>query len=236
MKNFLVGLLCIIVICLCVMMGFMYKKMVDLEKASTTEKIQEQELISNEASSDENNVVDTINTNSQIAYRKVAFDGSKVKNAISGVKYEETGENYISSTEFHVNVIQEGERVFVTTNGFEEKYNWLNGVSGIKDVEHKEITGFSGEVVSYFLAAEGQDITPPTILFLMADGTVEYVKSIEMLKNNNFTSKGKISGLTNINRFTFINVLDINGGGGHYSTADIDNDGYAYDIFTMNID
>ena len=226
MKNFLLGLLCTIVVALCVVMCFMFNKIKELEKNNQTEISQ----------LENNNEIDSIdNTSKEITYRKVAFDENKVKNAAQDVIYEENGENYISSTEFGVAVIQKGQKLFVSTHGFTEKYNWHDGISGIKDVENKEITGFQGELVTYFLAAQGQDVTPPKILFLMSDGTVEYIDSFEMLKNNDFTSKGKIEGLTNINRFTFVNVRDVMGGG-VYSTVAIDNDGYSYDIFKMNLD
>jgi hypothetical protein len=90
-----------------------------------------------------------------------------------------------------------------------------------------EITGFSKKVVDVFIGEYGNGYSYPVILFLMADGTVEYLNSKYAFENNVFVSEGKISGVENIVRIEQAGAYN---GGGISTVIAIDKDGYYYDV------
>lgn len=92
-----------------------------------------------------------------------------------------------------------------------------------------EITGFSKKVVDVFVGMYGNGIDYPIILFLMEDGTVEYLNSKDAFENNKFVSAGKISGVENIVRIEQAGAYE-EGSGGYRTVIAIDKDGYYYDV------
>ena len=125
--------------------------------------------------------------------------------------------------------IEEG-KVYVSTDAKNSQYQTL--FPNIAEVKKQEITGFSAKPKSFEYAVFGQDINPPVILFLLEDGTLEYVKSLEMLQNATYGSKGKIGELTNIVDFAYVSVHE-NAGGGFKSTVAIDKEGFYYDLHEL---
>ncbi len=63
------------------------------------------------------------------------------------------------------------------------------------------LTGFSGEIKDFFYAKFGQAGGYEQLLFLMADGSVEYMPIYDAFEKNNIKSYGKIEGLKNIANF-----------------------------------
>lgn len=102
------------------------------------------------------------------------------------------------------------------------------------DENDKEIIkGFSGKVDEIFVAEMGQDITGTVILFLMEDGTVEYIGLRDLMQTNNLASRGKIKGLKNIIKVENVDAMqnvDETGGPGWVTTIAIDDTGAFYDI------
>lgn len=101
------------------------------------------------------------------------------------------------------------------------------------------ITGFSEEILSILLDSLGhQAAGGEVILFLMSDGTVEYIPLEKALKtgNDNIKSYGKIMGVEDIVRLSTarFGVLD-NGEivGGYGGAVAIKSDGSFYNIDTI---
>lgn len=96
------------------------------------------------------------------------------------------------------------------------------------------ISGFSGKIKDFFYAKFGQAGGSEQLLFLMTDGSVEYMPIYDAFKNNNIKSYGKIEGLKNIVDFhqvsssSYSNDGTLNGRG-----ADVlaeDTNGNYYDL------
>ena len=98
------------------------------------------------------------------------------------------------------------------------------------------ITGFSGEILDILLDSIGhQAVGGEVILFLMSDGTVEYVPLEKALKNggNNIKSYGKVQGVSDIVRLSTVRIANIYNGetvGGHANPVAIKADGSFYDV------
>ena len=202
MKNAIIWVLVIVVIALSVVTFLMYQK---VETLSTDVSDLRDQIALNEVK------IETVNTDTEEAFN-VSSDGVDLENIGIKVTIEE-GKAYIT-TEF-------------------DKEDWISQMYGKPtEVENQEITGFSGKPVMCFMAVAGQDINPPTLCFLMDDGTVEYVNSKNMLTSEKYEVEGKLGNLKNIVSFEYVSVSDPNGGG-YVSTVAIDEEGYSYDIFEI---
>lgn len=71
-----------------------------------------------------------------------------------------------------------------------------NGGNGI--YENKEVKNFSNEIVDVISTGWGQTADYSTLLFLMKDGSVEYIPVYKAYKTGNFASYGKINGVSDI--------------------------------------
>ena len=94
------------------------------------------------------------------------------------------------------------------------------------------ITGFSGKIKDYYYAKFGQAYGQETLLFIMDDGSVEYLPNHEAFKNNNFKSRGKIAGLEKIIKIHQVSTHDQNGFGWITALAE-DKDGNYYDLYYL---
>ncbi len=99
----------------------------------------------------------------------------------------------------------------------------------LKNVKNQEITGFSAKPTQVYYGEFGQDVIGRVVLFLMADGTVEYIEQMDMLENQTYKSAGKIKNLSDVKQFDVLSVSDTEGGG-IVTTIAIDKDGYYYDL------
>lgn len=161
----------------------------------------------------------------------VKFDSSKMKSDSTNVRYEEETEWIPNSGGLKIE-IKEG-KPFLTTDIEEEQYKFY--FSEVKEqVKNKEITGFKSKVKDVYYAYMGNGDPAPMILFLMEDGTVEFVDSLKMLTNEKYESQGKIKELSNIVKFVHLNAQEFDengeGMGGWITVAAIDEDGYSFDL------
>ena len=163
----------------------------------------------------------------------VKFDSEKMKISANGV-YEVLSEDSMSLENIGIAVKVEEGKAYISTEF--DKEEWISQMyDDPTEVENQEITGFEGEPVMCFMAMAGQDINPPTLCFLMDDGSVEYVNSKDMLKSEEYQVKGQINELENIVSFEYVSVSEPDGLGGYISTVAIDEDGYSYDIFEIDL-
>lgn len=107
----------------------------------------------------------------------------------------------------------------------------------IKDMKRKLETtetmkGFSKKIDEIEIGTLGQDYTSSIILFLMEDGTVEYIGLMDLLKTDNLKSRGKIASLENIVRLESIDAY-VENESGWLTTIAIDNNGNFYDLMDV---
>lgn len=92
----------------------------------------------------------------------------------------------------------------------------------------------SGQVTDVFIARFGQAAGDETVLFLMEDGTVEYLPIYTAIKNNDFRSYGKIPELEGIVKFYTGNAIAANAmTGAGYQTLAQRADGKFYELYTL---
>ena len=222
-------LICIIVICIIIimLMGIKISKMNQIS-TQLENKIEGKngtsEIVKNEISN-----VDTINeiekneTSNQKT--KNEFDASKMKISADGAEYELREDDVDNNLGVIIEV--KNGKAYVSTDTTNEFFEDLFG--NVQEVSNQEITGFSANVVDAIYCKFGQSASAPIIVFLMDDGTVEYVDSLQMLKNKNYKSAGKITELKDITNFAYVDVTEREGSG-YISIVAIDQDGYAYDL------
>lgn len=69
---------------------------------------------------------------------------------------------------------------------------------GTGTYEQKQVNNFSNEIINVISTGWGQTSDYSTLLFLMKDGTVEYIPIRQAYKTNNFNSYGKLAGVSDI--------------------------------------
>lgn len=163
--------------------------------------------------------------------KNVKFDSSKMKSDSTNVRYEEETDWVPDSSGLEIE-IKDG-KPFLTTDIENKQYKFL--FSEVKEqVKNKEITGFKSKVKECYYAYMGNGDMAPYILFIMEDGSVEYINSNKMLKLEKYESQGKVKEVSNIVKFVHLNAqeVDENGEGmsGWITVAAIDENGYSFDL------
>lgn len=237
MKKSTVVILVIILLVICGIAFYLYqvdvsKKQLEKELQTTediwklqTENAELKEKLENQVAN-KSDVADNTQNKTD-----VKFDSSKMKSDSTNVRYEEETEWIPNSGGLKIE-IKEG-KPFLTTDIEDEQYKFY--FSEVKEqVKNKEITGFKSKVKDVYYAYMGNGDPAPMILFLMEDGTVEFVDSLKMLTNEKYESQGKIKELSNIVKFVHLNAQEFDengeGMGGWITVAAIDEDGYSFDL------
>ena len=140
-----------------------------------------------------NNNSNTLNSNN---LKYVEFNG---RNTV-----HENTENMNYALSDFVNLNGDEVEIIKTRDKF-ELYNNTYGketlVSNQKDNTYKAtITGFKSKVIGYFEGGLGHEITGKIHLFILEDGTIEYIKEYTMFKDNSFVSEGKLENVKDIVR------------------------------------
>ncbi len=161
--------------------------------------------------------------------KNVNFDPTKMLTDASNIKYEVN--DIVTDIGLDIN-IKDG-KPYLTTDINNEKFVFMFPLL-IESVESKELTGFYGKVEEVYQAYIGNGDPKPILLFLMNDGSVEYIKSSTILENGVFESEGKIIELSDIVKFQSVNAYDIDEDGerlsGWQTVVAIDKKGYSYDL------
>ncbi len=87
-----------------------------------------------------------------------------------------------------------------------------------------------GRVIDFIFSQFGNGIGDETFLFLMDDGTVEYVPFYKALESGNFRSYGKLDGIENVIKFYHVNANNPHGSGGYITTLAQRADGTYYNL------
>lgn len=221
----------ILLVIIMIIMGFytfnMYNQLIEknkenekleskiLEQTEQIEKIQNtldtiKQTISDESENSDkedksNNSSSKVNT--EIPVGKVSLDNFKASYACDDVTYEKESDMEINVDDFGINVELKDNKAFLTIDTKAKKFsNWGLNSKDYKDIQNKELEGFSANPEKIYFGGNGQDISGTNMFFIMDDQTVEYINIDYMLHNKKYESQGKIKGLSNIVGFDFVSV------------------------------
>lgn len=228
----------ILVIILIIIFGVMYYLHVDVSKKVFNETISTAEgmyLINSRLSEIEEELGmhendSTANESNTQNKNDVQFDSSKMKSDNTYVEYD-LYEDDIGNSGLNIE-IKDG-KPYLSIDIENEQYKFL--FKNIENpIKNKELTGFKTDVKEVFYAYMGNGDPAPLILFLMDDGSVEYIDSWKILENKEFESQGKIEELSNIVKFVELDASCFNENGeregGFITVAAIDEEGYSFDL------
>jgi len=162
--------------------------------------------------------------------KDIKFDSNKMKTNLKLVYEEETANMGNSGLKISI----KNGKAYLSNDINSKDYKFMFSEIYNESIKDKEITGFSSKVKDVYFAYMGNGDMPPFILFLMDDGSVEYINSRIMLIKKEFTSAGKIDELSNIVKFVTLNASDVDENGekmsGFITVVAIDKEGYSYDL------
>ncbi len=160
------------------------------------------------------------------------FNPNRGINAQDGVKYEIIRTLNIENVTLQL-VFNENKDVVVQVYEGDEKQALDSDDSYVKGMKREIgkpeiIKGFSCGVDEIELGTIGQDINGSVILFLMENGTVEYIGLRDLMQTDNLSSRGKMPELKNIVRLESVDASSSEAGWA--TTVAIDTNGDFYDI------
>ena len=156
--------------------------------------------------------------NTSIKYGVVDFSNGKCLNPEnSNTKYTPQRDSKLG---YDITAIldKSGKKVILSISADKAKEYSSEYKTGIS----KEITNFSKKVVNVFVESL-QGYQTEYVLFLMEDGTVEYMKVVDAVKNDSFKSLGAINGVSDV-------VDIVRGSSGVLTIFGITSTGDYYDI------
>ena len=107
-----------------------------------------------------------------------------------------------------------------------------NSYNGINISNSSYTVNFNKKIVDIYVDGYGQSIGYETILFLMEDGTVEYIPFYYACNNDSFKTI-KLDGVDNIIKFLSASASPVEPGGGYHTILAQKQDGTFYDISLM---
>lgn len=212
MKKGIVVLLVLLILLVLGMGGYLvYDKVLSKEV-----KEEKQENITKEETVEEKN-------NNSINASDLVLDSSKCINQKNMV--------YSLSTNFDINgisiIYNNGNvNISITPEIVKNSYNGIN-------ISNSSYTvNFNKKIVDIYVDGYGQSIGYETILFLMEDGTVEYIPFYYACNNDSFKTI-KLDGVENIVKFLSASASPVEPGGGYHTILAQKQDGTFYDISLM---
>lgn len=148
------------------------------------------------------------NVNSEKLVVQNGFDASKSLNT-TGKTYTLTYHDYSRGMDLRLDSTKKKMEVYLAACRFNFTYSlgWMTmneetcAASGEREFEKRGELSFDQEVSDYIIGGFGQEQSHDTILFLMKDGTVEYIpikKGYTGVLTENVKSFGKISGVKDV--------------------------------------
>ena len=107
-----------------------------------------------------------------------------------------------------------------------------NSYNGINISNSSYTVNFNKKIADIYVDGYGQSIGHETILFLLEDGTVEYIPFYYACNNNSFKTV-KLDGVENIIRFVSGSASPVEPGGGYHTILAQKQDGTFYDLSLM---
>ena len=175
----------------------------------------------------------TTTTESQeITAKTLGFFPKKIKNPADGVTYrlgvhrENDNKNGVFGA--YINTENSGVELYIYWEFIGAYYSIDTGGKTNRQLAH--IT-FDQPIADIALGESGQTVGGDVLLFLMQDGTVEYMPIVKALAENRFESYGKMGGLTDIVKFYRTDAIDNNGDfSGYITTLAQKTDGQIIDL------
>ncbi len=233
-KNSVLLSILIILVLILIVGGFFYIKNISDKQDKILDSLAEENIEETNEIKEENSMNLTAETNKNIedeTKTQVNFNPDKVIPENEYVLYEEDMQDRITSG---LDVKVSDGRVFFSTDIEDDSYKLSFSDLDLEEIKDKEITGFDVPVEKVHLAYMGNGDMAPILLFLMKDGSVEYLESRDMLENENYKSSGKLGNLSDIVKFTNVTITDLDENGetlgGAIGVVAIDKDGISYDI------
>lgn len=177
---------------------------------------------------------------SAAAYRTLNFNPENIANDTSEGYYSYFANNATAELNYSDGTVAiQAVSRSATPNKVSLKLNWsdLNAMYKTNQAEttNDEIElELSQNISDIVIISAGQTVGMERILFLMEDGSVEYIPVAEAVKENNFTSRGKVENLKNIVKFYkggFDTKEGIGGGAMSYAQ---DADGKIYLLYSVS--
>lgn len=157
------------------------------------------------------------------------FDSNKVVNS-SADGYTLTVPSHASGTNVSLDNSQTKVTISINHHLISQNYG-LGWVTSSEDYSYEphEIV-FNQKIVDIFFGGIGQDASGDTMLFLMEDGSVQYLplKKAYSTDHENLKSYGELSGISNIVKFYSANTLSQMGSG--ITILAQDKEGKIYDL------
>ncbi len=174
MKKIVVAIIIVLIIALVV---GVYLYNVDTSKKQLEEELNlANEVFQQKVVELENNELDNVH-----------FDSSKMKSNSAMIVYEESNLD-LGSSGLKVEIVD--GKPYLYTDVKNNQYEFLFS-EVTEPIENTEITGFNQPVRSVYFAFMGNGDMAPYILFLMEDGSVEFINSAKMLNGKKYESARK---------------------------------------------
>ncbi len=158
---------------------------------------------------------------------KYSFDISKCSNCDSEYSYELNASGYIA----YATLKEDNKSVDITIDYDKVKDT---GVEVNATGQKGYTLSFSKKVADIIYGTYGLDMSYETLIFLMEDGTVEYLPLLDAAIKGKIESYGQVENLTNIVKFyPNISASRTSGAGGYVTTLAQSSDGTIYDIMTI---
>ncbi len=168
-----------------------------------------------------NNKTSTSTTEEQeITAKTLGFFPKKIKNPADGVTYrlgvhrEDNDENGVFGA--YINTENSGVELYIYWAFISGYYGIDTGGRSDRQLAH---INFDQPIADIALGESGQTVGGDVLLFLMQDGTVEYMPIVKALTENRLESYGKMGGLTDIVKFYRTDAIDSNGDFSGYITT-----------------
>ncbi len=151
------------------------------------------------------------------------FNSSKVLSSNKDLKYSLS--QAWSMTGININLGDNQKQIKISVS-------WNNLVdSNLKKDKYDEfVVNFSKEIEDIYIGTIGQDETGTIALFIMEDGSIEYIPIYSSLQKSEFKSSGQVSNLTNIVKFYTASAWIEDAGGGHITVLAQSTDGTLYNL------
>ncbi len=218
-KVMLICLIVCIVLLMCLGGFIVYDKLSSKDEQGKNNTTTNSSLQENDKINTTNNKTNSTNDNT------TNTENSKPISIYDGNCLNESNYNYELGQAVNLNWIDveqssdQSNAVVLSINWDSARNDWNSTMgSGHSGVEKFIINNFSGKVTDIYFDVFGYDLMGTTILFLIDDGSVEYMPVIKCLESVTFKSYGKLSGVENITKFYHASAVPKNANTGAHDT------------------
>ena len=163
---------------------------------------------------------ETTTDSTEITAKTLGFFPKKIKNPADGVTYRlgvhRTNSNGNGVFGAYINTENSGVELYIYWEFVGVYYGIDTGGKTNRQLAH---VAFDQPIADITLGESGQTVGGDVLLFLMQDGSVEYMPIVKALQENRFESYGKMGGLSDIVKFYRTDAIDGNGDFSGYITT-----------------